>query len=979
MPVNIPTEGIAGKWTLANGSDIRCLTMASDGTLYCYANPAGTTYTLFKSQDNGRSWITTGKVSDVIVDIAISPQDNTNIYYATASRIYKSADAGNAFIPLPPNPGGAGSGNVFITSIDVVYTGNTNIVVVSTVDTDTAQYGGVYLLDESQSGSTWVNTNIGNYDVSRVAFSPNYSNDHQIIAVTSDETNTCISSKVGNSNWGQTIGNARVNAIVPLAASIAFPDNYNGTSGNAIYFVGIDSGTNKGDIYQITGAAPPAPSITRDLKIGSINGLSAVDVGSLAISGSTLLAGGARNAWVYSSNDGGVSWVQNNKPPTGQTDTCVLIAPDFTNQHKVYAVTRGVESAFSYSADGGLTWNQISLIDTRITDIPDIATPLTTTTFMLTFNSGSQKQSLWRTTDSGASWDRVFCSSFNGFDNFNLVRTAPQYSIDSPVILVTGQANSNPIIWKSNDNGQNFTGRIAPCAVDTLSIVDRNTWFTGGFDGSKGLIYQTNNEGNSYSTPAQVGSQPLTVVSVSPNYAQDKTILAGNSVGQVYLSQDNGTNFYLLGQTLPLTAGVGKISLAYDSQFNENRIIYAATDAKVISTSKDRIFRFTIGQSTTWKSIYASLPDAAVIKQVVIANDGTLYALNNEPVAMADTKGGIVRSLNPTYSAPTFETVLSGFEDGVTLNKMSSYGNQLSAVDTKNIRLTKFTDSLTLPLALVSPDNKAAGLDTTNLNLKWEGMDGVSGYEWQVSDNASFSGLLTGLTGTSDSSSARVTGLTPAATYYWRVRANTPYLSRWSDTWSFYTMLGGTNVVPVLSVPQAGAITSVKPIFQWSMINYATKYDFLVATDTDFNNIVIDKTGDNAVDSNAWESDILLKNDTTYYWKVKARSAKSFGDWSAVSAFITEPAPVTTTTVAVTSTTDSLPTTTISTTTETPASIPTPLITTSMLIVQLPDTTQPVNVSVSIPQWVIYGGIGLSGIIVITLAALVVTTIKRRH
>jgi len=32
MPVNIPTEGVAGKWTLAAGSDIRCLTMANDGT-----------------------------------------------------------------------------------------------------------------------------------------------------------------------------------------------------------------------------------------------------------------------------------------------------------------------------------------------------------------------------------------------------------------------------------------------------------------------------------------------------------------------------------------------------------------------------------------------------------------------------------------------------------------------------------------------------------------------------------------------------------------------------------------------------------------------------------------------------------------------------------------------------------------------------------------------------------------------------------
>jgi hypothetical protein len=310
---------------------------------------------------------------------------------------------------------------------------------------------------------------------------------------------------------------------------------------------------------------------------------------------------------------------------------------------------------------------------------------------------------------------------------------------------------------------------------------------------------------------------------------------------------------------------------------------------------------------------------------------------------------------------------------------MSFCGNQLWVVDTKNMRLMTFADTLTLPMTLIAPDNKTPGLDTINLNLKWEVMDGASGYEWQVSDNASFSGLLAGLTGNSDSSSVRVTQLNPAAAYYWRVRVNSPYLSRWSDTWSFYTMLGGTNVVPVLSVPAAGAKTTVKPIFQWNTINSADKYDLLVATDTAFDNIVIDKTGDNAVDSNAWESDILLKNDTAYYWKVKARSKNSFGGWSAVGAFITEPAPVTTATTqttATTSTTDSPATTTEttpSTTTETPIAI------TSTLIVQLPDTTQPVNVNVTIPHWIIYSGIGLLGIIVITLAVLVVVTIRRRQ
>ncbi len=168
--------------------------------------------------------------------------------------------------------------------------------------------------------------------------------------------------------------------------------------------------------------------------------------------------------------------------------------------------------------------------------------------------------------------------------------------------------------------------------------------------------------------------------------------------------------------------------------------------------------------------------------------------------------------------------------------------------------------------------------------------------------------------------------------------------------------------------------------FQWSTINAATKYDLVVASDTDFTDIVIDKTGDNALNSNAWESDVVLKNDTAYYWKVKARSDKSYSGWSAVSAFTTISATATTTAAAVTSSADSPPTTTTTTsTTLIVAPTETTLISTSTLIVQLPGATQPVNVNVSIPHWIIFGGIALSAIVVITLVVLAVTTIRRRH
>ena len=121
--VNIPTQGKAGSWVLAAGSDVQHLTIASNGTLYAYGK--GLTYTLYQSTDNGYSWSAIGKVQDEIVDIAVAP-DNV-VYYATTSQIYKSVDGVSKFAPLP-SPAGVGADNIEIASLDVTrFTNNIKV------------------------------------------------------------------------------------------------------------------------------------------------------------------------------------------------------------------------------------------------------------------------------------------------------------------------------------------------------------------------------------------------------------------------------------------------------------------------------------------------------------------------------------------------------------------------------------------------------------------------------------------------------------------------------------------------------------------------------------------------------------------------------------------------------------------------------------------------------------------------------------
>jgi len=435
--------------------------MAIDGTLYAYANPSGTSYTLFKSTDGGYSWSYAGEVTDNIVDIATAPDDTSIVYYATVSNIYKSTDAGNNFTPLPPNPGGAGNNNIEITSIDVTPLDRNSIIAVGTTDTDDSQYGGVYILDEKQLFSTWTDTNIGSYDVYFIAFSPHFASDRQLVAVVTDETDTFVTTKTGDGDWSAIIGDTIIPVTSVATADIAFPDDYDATTEEYVLFVAIDTGNDNGDVYKAHSVAAPNTSVATDLDIGSAYGLSNVDVATLDIIGDTttanLVAGAAGSAQVYFSRDGGINWTRSTKEPTGGSRTCVLMSPDFTSSGRAYAATSGAESAFSVTQDGGITWNQVGLIDTTIGigNILDLAVSPNysqdDTLFMLTFGG---EHSLWRGLNGGTRWNRVFSSTLADVDTITLVELSPRYGNGSQVVFLAGTSNGNPATWNSADNGQ---------------------------------------------------------------------------------------------------------------------------------------------------------------------------------------------------------------------------------------------------------------------------------------------------------------------------------------------------------------------------------------------------------------------------------------------------------------------------------------------------------------------------------------------
>ncbi len=326
------------------------------------------------------------------------------------------------------------------------------------------------------------------------------------------------------------------------------------------------------------------------------------------------------------------------------------------------------------------------------------------------------------------------------------------------------------------------------------------------------------------------------------------------------------------------------VTLAFDPNFSNSGLIFAASDASVTNSSKERLFRFIIGKSTTWQSIDSTLAVGSILNQLAISGEGMLYAANS----MAN--GGVERTLSPTYPLGLdFETVSRGLDSGATLTGLWQRGKELWAIDTKNTRLETYTDSLGQPVVLSFPPEGAQGVSTENVTIDWQGLKGATKYKWQLDVDTDFSVVPTGFEDDTGASSVRLPALDVATSYYWRVRAIEPILSPWSAKWCFTTILSGNIQAPELLSPKAGEEgVRIRPVFQWSAIAGAEGYELLVSTDVFFSNPSVERTSGYSLPVTAWESDKSLAYDTTYYWEVRAVSSSSYSDWSAVGAFTTE-------------------------------------------------------------------------------------------
>lgn len=951
---------------LAPDTDIGAIAVSPDGqTLFAAVINEPThsipnVWNVYKSVDGGFTWKITGltaaylalndpangKFTDAtnIVAIKISPdwENDEIIVVATQQDVYYSENRGKTFSSMRVT---APMGTITSMDIGLDADGDATYMIGTSVD--------VYIL--SGFGGWTAQLVYGGYTaftgVLSVSFSPNYGEDGVVFAIINGRpsildpavgTHLRAESDITVNNWGSYIQDAHfmdepTGAVVTASsACMAFADDYNSSPSVFAGLVSYSGGAPRGDAFRVDlvmGAI--ATSVANDLNIRGED--SRTNVYSLAVSGDSssafILAGlrdlsntGPLSTWqgqVHYSQNGGESWLQSYKPPSGMNviwcAPIVLMAPDFATSEIAYC-SNGFDpsgttafSGFYVSTTKGTTWNGRGLLELDINAISDIVPSpqydTDSTLFMVTRDSnldggGTPFGFLWETKDGGSTWELIL--------GMTLMIPLPGMAIDKieipadypiePSLFVTGPVDGqtglspNAMIARSTDLGNLFATTLkAPYVsgvaqvIRAWAVIDKDTLIVaaGPAAGIANRIWKTTDMGaHWYETDDTEIASGESIVDMK--LYNDTSVLVGTDQGKVYICEDWETDFSFV-QVADGPAGASDVvHVAFDTNFDDNGMIYAGVDGILANCG---IWRVDANSGDEWEQIW----DSEDVYSIACDGNGILWAISDDGVWSC-----AVREVNPTAPIDDidFEYVLNGLTsdlwDDLETAPVATYVFAIGGAT--NTELWAYIDTLIKPTLISPADGTTAagtiiqgGTSNARVSLMWEDMPKAQWYDYQVAYDEEFGSIAA--ENTLQGTQVAV-NLFLGEKFYWRVRVNGSVWSQWSEVWTFTTPLGPASAKPVCLSPTEG-ITGVSrtPALQWSSAVEATGFELMVAANCDWSNAIVNLTGSSALGpETAYQiTSPQLAEGTNYCWKVRAINSDTdtMSPWSDTGTFTT--------------------------------------------------------------------------------------------
>ena len=659
-------------YVLFPGSDIADLTVTWDGTIYAVT---GNDAYCYRSTTEGLTWSQLNmNFGATLRFVEVAPDDPDFFVVASGTTVWYTPNDGTTWFSLG-RPNGIDAINDIALSVEK--NGN-HFVAAAGEDGGNAE---VWTYEIGASGATWQNQSTeATFSTGEIAlaveFSPNFYSDQVIVAIVGDTGANTIEFQIYSFNTDEWNSGAFAAYPVNLvqasetfstlnSASIVMAPDYLGSDdAMRLVFVGltVDSGT-----------AMKTSGIFRldDDDVDVLKGEK--EIHSVDFDGMNLIAGAYDTNRVFHSSDPLVSSPTVNssnsvKSPGGVNRTIVAFVGE-----NVVAGTSGDESALAISKDNGGNFNDISLIDTAITKMEDIAVSADGNKVYLATNDGTDL-SLWRRV---SSWERVLSRPSNtGY----IVRIAPE---NSDAVYV---AKRNSItLYHTRDGGERWLIRNTKYDFQDMAVENADVAYIALYNQT--AVSKTTNGGFTWSTPQSTG---LTVnIHMIRSLGRDRVIV-GSVDGYVAWSTDGNVTWNWIDTKLN---GSGDVHVTASGLANGD-YIYAAT-----ATAATKVERWQIGSSTAWEDMMA--PTTGNFRAYGIElHEGALYVANSDRKANSE----ILRALNPSTNMVAWGTIASlgtTFTTEPSALRVSTGSTKLWAIDNLGPLLASYTDFM--PDITVSP------------------------------------------------------------------------------------------------------------------------------------------------------------------------------------------------------------------------------------------------------------------------------------
>jgi hypothetical protein len=935
----VPTE--TGKVLMyTDDVDIKDMAVGMDGSVvYVVTGSSFTTATqnMFKSTNGGETWsqLTVTGVATGITSVAVAPDDDKMVaVIADSTDVYISTDGGTTWSPLPTTEQTTygTAANLYDIAIAPLKD-STHYLAVAGDEGAAVSLGNVWYFNVGAAAPVWKETQqkdgaasgIGTTSDDRfvaVAFSPNFASDQVMLAVggpsgagVGGDTEVELqifhfasrtwNTTAGFANYPADVDSVAANTDAVVSADIALPTTYLGSDDverNCFVAVNTDDTTNKGSLNRL-----------KDTTLKVLQDTAYVHSVSYNTDTDKLVAGLYDSNNVYRSDDPfattpTVSSASTYKRP-GANGTTNHVVVSWAGE-QVYAVTDSDESAFSISNDDGKSFNDISLIDTTLTDIRDMEVSADGSTVYFISDDGTNV-SVW---SKSSIWERILCITDDEFQ----MRLAPD-DTDSVYVFATDGSTNTQQVYYSNDAGETkWWLRTCGVVPEDLAVESADVVYAISDAGS---VSKSTNSGFIWASAKATGLTPAatanardaTLVSVGADL-----LIATDDQGYVaYSTEGNASATGWTKITSQVNTSTSLVQVAAEG-LADGDYIYAAS----AGTGLD-IRRWEIGTSTSWSDIISgTITTAATDSPASTAmgvyglalQDGALYAL-----ASNGTDSGIWRTLSPATASSTttwsYKLTTDANDEGLDSTpralKVSKSDStiKLWAIENDLDKIYSFSDTIALtgPSLLGPADNKKVDVNPTtgrayDISFSWSRLSECTAYDVEIALDSDMNEKVVNENHPSTSSTvAYVVGpfgadktfeFLPNTTYYWRIRSDAagPLYSPYSAVRTFSV---GPAVEllpsPTMQSPAPSATgVGLRPTFSWSTVPAATAYELELADNPFYANAKAKKPLSHTV----WQWDLDLEYDTTYYWRVRAVTATEEGAWSeAIFMTMAEPAP----------------------------------------------------------------------------------------